>query len=85
MAPDVSLHGLVAGFHAVARLPASCDERSIVAQARERSIELHGMSRYRASGAVHPPELVLGFGNLSDDAIERGIAANQRPADAASG
>jgi GntR family transcriptional regulator / MocR family aminotransferase len=74
LAPDVSLHGLVAGFHAVARLPAACDERSIVEQARERAIELHGMSRYRASGATEPPELVLGFGNLSDDAIERGIA-----------
>jgi GntR family transcriptional regulator/MocR family aminotransferase len=73
-APSVSLHGLVAGFHAVARLPASSDERSIVEQARERSIELRGMSEYRASGAVDPPELVLGFGNLSDDAIERGIA-----------
>jgi GntR family transcriptional regulator/MocR family aminotransferase len=73
-APDVALHGLVAGFHAVARLPASSDERAIVAQARERSIALYGMSMYRASGAVQPPELVLGFGNLSDDAIERGIA-----------
>jgi GntR family transcriptional regulator / MocR family aminotransferase len=73
-APEVSLHGLVAGFHAVARLPKSCDERAIIARARERSIELHGMSPYRASGAVDPPELVLGFGNLSDDAIERGIA-----------
>ena len=74
LAPEVSLHGLVAGFHAVARLPAACDEPSIVKRARERSIELHGMSGYRASGAAHPPELVLGFGNLSDDAIERGIA-----------
>ncbi len=73
VAPDVSLHGLVAGFHAVARLPGSGDERSIVAQARERSVELQGMSHYRASGAVDPPELVLGFGNLSDDAIVRGI------------
>jgi GntR family transcriptional regulator/MocR family aminotransferase len=74
LAPDVSLHGLVAGFHAVARLPAGCDERSIVERARERSIELHAMSRYRASGSADPPELVLGFGNLSEDAIERGIA-----------
>jgi GntR family transcriptional regulator / MocR family aminotransferase len=73
VAPDVSLHGLEAGFHAVARLPASCDERTIVERARERSIELSGMSGYRASGAVDPPELVLGFGNLSDEAIERGI------------
>lgn len=33
------------------------------------------MSDYRASGATEPPELVLGFGNLSSAEIERGIAA----------
>jgi GntR family transcriptional regulator/MocR family aminotransferase len=33
------------------------------------------MSMYRASGNARPPELVLGFGNLSEAAIGRGIAA----------
>jgi GntR family transcriptional regulator / MocR family aminotransferase len=33
------------------------------------------MSRYRAAGATAPPQLVLGFGNLREAAIERGIAA----------
>jgi hypothetical protein len=28
----------------------------------------------RASGETRPPELVLGFGNLSEHSIERGIA-----------
>jgi GntR family transcriptional regulator/MocR family aminotransferase len=75
LAPAVELRGLAAGFHAVARLPAGCDEPAVVVQARERSVGLYGMSQYRASGDVRPPELVFGFGNVSEAAIERGIAA----------
>lgn len=74
-APDVELRGLAAGFHAVARLPDGVDEQAIVGEAANRSIKLHPMSRYRASGATDPPELVLGFGNLHPAQIERGIAA----------
>ncbi len=74
LAPEVELHGLAAGFHAVARLPESCDEQEVVRRARERSVGLYGMSIYRASRRTQPPELVLGFGNLSEAAIERGIA-----------
>jgi DNA-binding transcriptional MocR family regulator len=33
------------------------------------------MSTFRAGGATEPRELVLGFGNLSDGEIERGIEA----------
>ncbi len=74
-APEVELGGLAAGFHAVARLPDTADEQAVVAAARERSIGLYGMSRYRSSGAAGPPALVLGFGNLSESSIERGIDA----------
>jgi GntR family transcriptional regulator/MocR family aminotransferase len=74
-APAVELAGLAAGFHAVARLPERLDETAIVAAARQRSIGLYGMSDYRSSGATHPPELVLGFGNLASEAIERGVRA----------
>jgi GntR family transcriptional regulator / MocR family aminotransferase len=75
LAPEVELRGLAAGFHAVARLPAAADEQAVVGQARARSVGLYGMSTYRASGNTRPPELVLGFGNLSEAEIERGIAA----------
>jgi len=33
------------------------------------------MSAYRFDGATTPPRLVLGFGNLTERAIEQGIAA----------
>ena len=72
-APHVALHGLAAGFHAVADLSADADERAIVEQARERSIGLYGMATYRLSGQSGPPQVVLGFGNLTGPAIERGI------------
>ena len=75
-APGVELRGLAAGFHAVARLPDGVDVDAVVARAAERSIGLYPMSAYRTRRANdHPPELVLGFGNLSEAAIERGVAA----------
>jgi GntR family transcriptional regulator/MocR family aminotransferase len=75
LAPDVELGGLAAGFHAVARLPKTIQERAVVLSARARTIGLYGMSRYRSTGETRPPELVIGFGHLSEKAIERGIAA----------
>jgi GntR family transcriptional regulator / MocR family aminotransferase len=74
-APEVELRGLAAGFHAVARLPEGLDERTVAAAARERAIGLYPVSDVRAGGGDHPPDLLLGFGNLSEAAIGRGIAA----------
>ena len=74
-APSIRLTGLAAGFHAVAHLPASADEHAVVTAARERLIGLHGMSEFRSAGGATPPQLVLGFGNISGRAIGPGIAA----------
>jgi GntR family transcriptional regulator/MocR family aminotransferase len=72
-APDIVLTGLAAGFHAVAHLPEGREEQAVVSAARERSVGLYGMSRYRADRATDPAQLVLGFGNLSVSAITRGV------------
>ena len=74
-APDVELTGLAAGFHAVAHLPEPAAEQAVIAAARARSVGLYGMSSYRSTGAATPPQLVLGFGNLSARSIRAGIAA----------
>jgi GntR family transcriptional regulator/MocR family aminotransferase len=74
-APVVELTGLAAGFHAVAHLTAGRDETEVVEAARGRGIGLHGMSGFRFDRATAPPQLVLGFGNVREEAIERGIAA----------
>jgi GntR family transcriptional regulator/MocR family aminotransferase len=74
-APGIRLTGLAAGFHAVAHLPPAADEKAVVAAARERCVGLYGMAVLRAAGTPAPPQLVLGFGNVSERAIESGIAA----------
>ncbi|MFE9374717.1 PLP-dependent aminotransferase family protein [Streptomyces sp. NPDC006711] len=73
-APELPVTGLAAGFHAVAHLPAGTDEHHIVTAARERSVGLYGMSAHRASHATAPTQLVLGFGNIGERAIAKGIA-----------
>jgi GntR family transcriptional regulator/MocR family aminotransferase len=73
--PELQLTGLAAGFHAVLHLPAGADETAVIERARERSIGLHGMSEYRLDGSREPPQLVVGFGNVSESAIRRGIEA----------
>jgi GntR family transcriptional regulator/MocR family aminotransferase len=73
-APEIRLTGLAAGFHAVAHLPAHLDEATVIDAARDRSVGLYGMSTYRASRSATPPQLVMGFGNLTEHAITRGIA-----------
>ncbi|MER6422543.1 PLP-dependent aminotransferase family protein [Streptomyces sp. NPDC001137] len=74
-APAVRLSGLAAGFHAVAHLPEGVEERAVVAAARRRGVGLYGMSPCRASGAVTPGLLVLGFGDVTERAIGEGVAA----------
>jgi GntR family transcriptional regulator / MocR family aminotransferase len=72
-APAVELTGLAAGFHAVAALPAGVTEAVAVERARARGVGLYGMSPQRSTGAADPPQLVLGFGNLTETAIRSGL------------
>lgn len=74
-APAVRLSGLAAGFHAVAHLPATADERALIDAARTRGVGLYGMSACRTSGVAEPPQLVLGFGDVTERAIAEGVAA----------
>jgi GntR family transcriptional regulator/MocR family aminotransferase len=72
-APEVQLRGLAAGFHAVARLPDGTDEHAVVAAARERSVGLYAIGDQIQGDRQRPPELVIGFGDLSEQAIRRGV------------
>ena len=74
-APGVRLTGLAAGFHAVAHLPDTADEQAVVTAARQRSVGLYAMGPQRTTATGAPPQLVLGFGNVGERAIESGIAA----------
>ncbi|MEU9915705.1 PLP-dependent aminotransferase family protein [Streptomyces sp. NPDC051001] len=74
-ASAVRLSGLAAGFHAVAHLSATAHEYTLVDTARTRGVGLYGMSACRTSQAPRPPQLVLGFGNVTERAIAEGVAA----------
>jgi GntR family transcriptional regulator/MocR family aminotransferase len=73
-APGIRITGLAAGFHAVAHLPEGTDEREVIDQARARGVGIYGMSTYRSTRDPEPPQLVLGFGNTSQEAIRTGIS-----------
>jgi GntR family transcriptional regulator / MocR family aminotransferase len=72
--PALRLTGLAAGCHAVLRLPDGTDEAAVVAAAEQRSVSVRGLSDYRMGdvGAA-TPGLVLGFGNVNESAIRRGV------------
>ena len=74
-APGVELRGLAAGFHAVVRLPDGSSEAEVEAAALERGVGVYGLAEWVIGPEPWPPSLVLGFGNLGDREIERGIAA----------
>ncbi|GAA3801270.1 PLP-dependent aminotransferase family protein [Nocardioides panacisoli] len=73
-APDRTITGLAAGFHAVTDLPAGVEEEDVVERALELRVRLYGMGRYRSTLAGTPPRLVFGFGNTGVRAVEEGIA-----------
>ena len=73
--PRVQLTGLAAGFHAVAPLPAGADETAVISAARQRRVGLYGISAYRGmADAAAPAALVIGFGYVSERAIDPAIA-----------
>jgi GntR family transcriptional regulator/MocR family aminotransferase len=74
------LQGLAAGCHALLRLPDGTSERAVVATAATMGVRVNGLSHYRfvptdaeAEPDPRPPALVLGFGNVSEHQISRGI------------
>jgi GntR family transcriptional regulator / MocR family aminotransferase len=72
-APELELRGLAAGFHALVLLPDGLEEDQVVAAARERSLGVYGLRDNTFGPGRRRPALVMGFGNLGEGAIERGI------------
>jgi GntR family transcriptional regulator / MocR family aminotransferase len=74
-APGLRVTGLAAGFHAVLHLPPGVDERHVIDEARRRGVGLYGMAEMRRGHGIGEPQLVLGFGDTGQRAIQAGIAA----------
>ncbi len=72
-APTAHLSGMAAGCHAVIELPADTDEQHVVEACAARAVRVYGMSGYRTNHTTHPPQLVVGFGSVSEQAINHGI------------
>ncbi|MGC4942022.1 PLP-dependent aminotransferase family protein [Kribbella sp. DT2] len=72
--PALRLTGLAAGCHAVLRLPPGTSEAAVVAAAEARSVSVRGLGDYLVGDSVPgAPGLVLGFGNVNESGIRRGI------------
>jgi GntR family transcriptional regulator/MocR family aminotransferase len=74
------LQGLAAGCHGLLLLPDGTSERAVVATAVTMGVRVNGLDRYRFAAAGPeaepdplPPALVLGFGNVSEQQIRRGV------------
>jgi GntR family transcriptional regulator/MocR family aminotransferase len=70
--PDVRPGDGAAGLFELIELPVGVEEAALIAAARKRGVGAEGLSLHRfAPGGA--PGVLLGFGNLSLPAIERGV------------
>jgi len=70
--PDWRLAGTAAGINAVVLMPQDADEAAFLTAATANGLRLHGLSWFRMTPGS--PGLVLGYANLSEPAIDRGVA-----------
>ncbi|MEJ7824631.1 MAG: PLP-dependent aminotransferase family protein [Solirubrobacteraceae bacterium] len=72
--PGAHVAGIAAGLHAVVRMAPGVDEARTVRVAAERGIALDGLAAFRQGEASADPALVLGYANMTEQAITRGVA-----------
>ncbi|HEY1592727.1 MAG TPA: PLP-dependent aminotransferase family protein [Solirubrobacteraceae bacterium] len=70
--PGASVLGAAAGLFTTVLLPAGVDEDALVRAAATRGVGVEGVSADAGAGEGRPG-LVLGFGNLGEAEIERGV------------
>lgn len=70
--PQVRVSAGAAGLYELVELPEGTDEAALVAAAAARGVGVEGLALHRFN-PVGPPGLVLGFGCLSEPAIDRGV------------
>lgn len=72
--PGALATGVAAGLHIYAQLPGECRERELVESARERGVLVEGAAWHWADRKSAPPAVVIGYGTMSEAAIDRGLA-----------
>jgi GntR family transcriptional regulator/MocR family aminotransferase len=71
--PEAEVAGIAAGLHLVATFPEGIDEKRLVDAAAGQSVGVKGMSPHRFFGSSGPPAILMGYGAISEAAIEPGI------------
>jgi GntR family transcriptional regulator/MocR family aminotransferase len=69
--PEVSVHGISAGLHLYAELPAGWDEAALAEVARTAGLGAEPVAPMRAASG--PPALVLGFARLPAHRIRSAV------------
>jgi GntR family transcriptional regulator/MocR family aminotransferase len=69
--PRVRPTGIAAGLQLVAHLPEGTDEHEVLEAAGARGIGLQGLREHRVLPG--PPALLLGYGRITEPAIEPGV------------
>jgi GntR family transcriptional regulator/MocR family aminotransferase len=72
--PEVRHQGAAGGLHVHVTLPPGVDEEALARTAAARGVLVEEAARHWADPAQAPPSLVLGYGQISEPAIRRGIA-----------
>jgi GntR family transcriptional regulator/MocR family aminotransferase len=70
--PQASASGAAAGLFELVGLPEGVDEAALLRAAAELGVGMEGLAWHRFT-AGGPPGLVLGYGNLSEPALEQGV------------
>lgn len=71
--PEASIGGAAAGLHLIAWLPEATDETAISDAAANRGVAIHTLHQFCAVTAPRPPALLLGYGQIAETAIPRGV------------
>jgi GntR family transcriptional regulator / MocR family aminotransferase len=71
--PQVRVGGAAAGLHLLAWLPEHADEAAMGDAARRGGVAVHELHRHCTSVAPTPPALLLGYGQLGEQALATGV------------
>lgn len=72
-AAELAVTGIAAGLHTVLELPSGISEPRMVAAARERSVGVSSLGRFRLASSAPPAAITLGYGSLAAGAIPAGV------------
>ena len=79
--PDATVLGAAAGVHLTVRFPNDFPLQDLVAHAKKMRIRIEAVAPCYAEPATAPPGLLLGYANLTESQIERGVQELARALD----